>query len=225
MFQKSNGVSLFDLITEFNFYPVRYIHLSWLKRDEHFRLIGRLKSSATTQFNLSSYLLGRYKVDGVFDFDFRRLEKRVVFASAEEIEKLAFYLGLVLNENVIRSVVRKDERIALKKCLGESAFQFAVKKAQFISRASVSTGPSLLIDWNHLDRFRMFLKTSGFQVIATAFRDAPVGFRKRLALKMPQGLQKILNDTGSITMDGSQCARLVIKTHREVNRQWRHLLS
>ncbi|MFK0571413.1 SctK family type III secretion system sorting platform protein [Endozoicomonas sp.] len=225
VFKEYNGVSLFSHMVEFNLFPIRYVHLSWLKSDDNFRLLKGLKSSEPAQFNLSSYLLSKFGIANNYDYDFGRLDKRIVFAGAEEIERLAFYLGLVLNEGTIRSVIRRDERIALQKCLGDEAYRFAVKKAQFISRASEQAGPSLLIDWKHLERFKAYLVANGQQVIATAFSDLPGAFRQRLILKMPSSWKKTLGSPGAGGLSQSQCVKLLVKTHKEVNRQWRHLLS
>ena len=222
---QQNGTSLFSLAVEFNLYPVRYLHLSWLKKDEHYQIVQQLKSSEATHFNLSNYLLQRFNLRDTFDFNFDSKEKRIAFASSEELSRLAFYLGIILNEGVIRSAVRRKERVALEHCLGVDAYQFAVKKAQFISRMSEQAGPSLLVDWNHLDRFKQYLTTSGLQVIARAYADAPAAFRKRLILKMPKDCYKTLNNPKAVKLNKEQCVRLMLKTHREVNRQWRHLLS
>lgn len=225
IFQEYNGKSLFNHMVEFNLFPIRYVHMSWLKTDNHFRLLKGLKSSGPAQFNISNYLLGKFGIDNEFDYDFSRVEKRVVFARSEEIERLAFYLGLILNEGIIRSVIRRDERLALQKCLGEDAYRFAVKKAQFLSRDSEPLGPSLLIDWEHLDRFKSYLEINGRQVIATAFSDYPGAFRQRLVLKMPDSWKKDLSSPDAGGLSKAKCVKLLVKTHKEVNRQWRHLLS
>ena len=225
MFSTQSGTSIFSLAVEFNLFPVRYMHLSWLQKDEHYKLIAQLKVNDATHFNLSDHLLKRFKLRDEFDFDFSAKEKRIVFATSEELERLAFYLGIILNESVIRSAVRRKDRIALEHCLGEDAYQFAVKKAQFISRVSQHAGPSLLIDYNHLDRFKQYLVTSGFQVIAGALSGTSVAIRKRLALKLPKEWQKTLSNPKGLSLNKAQCVQLMIKTHREVNRQWRHLLS
>lgn len=225
VFQEYNGTTLFNHMVEFNLFSIRYVHMSWLKTDEHFRLLKGLQSSVPAQFNISSYLLNKFGIANEFDYDFGRLDKRVVFASAKEIERLAFYLGLILNEGAVRSVIRRDERVALQKCLGEEAYRFAVKKAQFISRASEKSGPSLLIDWKHLDRFKAYLETNGQQVISMAFSDLPGAFRQRLILKMPSSWKKTLSSPDAGGLSKAQCVKLLVKTHKEVNRQWRHLLS
>ncbi|OED44867.1 hypothetical protein ACH42_06425 [Endozoicomonas sp. (ex Bugula neritina AB1)] len=225
IFDAYDDSSMFSMAVEFNLFPIRYIHLSWLKKDEHYKLISQLKVSESTHFNLSDHLLKRFKLSNDYDFDFAAKEKRIVFASAEELARLAYYLGLILNEGIIRSAVRRKERVALEQSLGEEAYQFAVKKAQFISRVAQHSGPSLLIDWNHLDRFKQYLIISGLEVMGGALSGESVALRKRLTLKLPKEWHKTLNNPQGLTLNKAQSAQLVIKTHREVNRQWRHLLS
>ena len=225
LFQEYNGSSLFNHMVEFNLFPIRYLHVSWLQDDEHVRLLKGLRSSPSAEFNASSYLLNKFGVGNAFDYDFVRLDKRAVFASEQEITRLAFYLGLILNEGTIRSVIRKDEREALSKCIGEEAYRFAVKKAQFMGGATKKNSPSLLIDWSRLDRFKAYLENTGQHVIATAFSDLPEAFRQRLMMKMPSSWQKALSSPDAGELSQEQCEKLLVKTHKEVNRQWRHLLS
>ena len=225
LFQEYNGTTLLDLMVEFNFFPIRYIHSSWLKDDEHVRLLKGLRSSPSAEFNTSSYLLNKFGVGNAFDYNFDRLDKRAIFASAQEITRLAFYLGLILNEHTIRSVIRRDEREALAKSIGEEAYRFTVKKAQFMAGTVKKGGPSLLIDWTRLDRFKAYLENSGQHVIATAFSDLPEAFLQRFMMKMPSSWQKALSSPDAGGLSKEQCEKLLVKTHKEVNRQWRHLLS
>ena len=225
LFNQQQGGSMFSLIVEFNLYPVKFVHPSWLKRDEHFKLVDQLKADNKTHRHLSEYLLKRFRLKDQYDFDFDAREKRVAFASSEELLKLTLYLGIILNEGVIRGAVKRKERLALEQCLGAEAYRFAVKKAQFISHSAGASGPSLLIDWDHLDRFRQFLMTTGLQVMAAAYAGTSPAFRKRLTLKMPREYQKALINTQGGALSKAECTRLLVKTHKEVNRQWRHLLS
>ena len=220
----SAQTNLPNLIIDFNLFPVRYIHSSWLKKDKHASLIGELQLDPVAQFSLSAYLLRKFNLSHAFDYDFSRIEKRVAFASAEEIDHLIFYIGVVMNEEAIRSVLRREERLILKQLLGEDAYRFAVKKAQYISRRSGS-GPSILIDWDHPERFKSYLYASGQAILNTAFSDASDAFNQRLKLKMPQNWAEAHGQAAAVDLSPAQCVTLLIKTHKEVNRQWRHLLS
>ena len=217
---------LLELVAEFNIYPVRYIHSSWLKEVQYAQLVGLLKEKERSHFYLSSYLLGCFGLDTEFDYEFRAIEKRIALASNDQLLRLVLYVGIVLNESVIRAVVRRDERTKLEKCLGEEAYFFAVKKAQFLSRHNQAGSPSILIDWQNTERFKSFLMASGLQILAVVYADMPQAFRKRLLLKFPRSWSKHLEHPAS---DGvasrEQGLKLLIKSYKEVNRQWRHLLS
>ena len=128
IFDTRTGPSVFSLAVEFNLFPVRYMHLSWLQKDEHYKLIAQLNVNDATHVSLSDHLLKRFKLSDDFDFDFSAKEKRIVFASSEELERLAFYLGIILNEGVIRSAVRRKERLALEHCLGKTPISLPLKR-------------------------------------------------------------------------------------------------
>ena len=217
--------SLSGMAVAFNFYLLNYVHPSWIENDQYVELIDQLKPNEKSHLSLSRYLLKRFNLVDDFDFDFSDIEKRVVFAAEEELEKLAFYLGIILNESVIRTVIVRSEREALRRCLGDDGYQFAVKKAQFFIQSSTQPEPSLLIDWNYLDKFKRFLMRTGFQVIGQAFSKHSVAIRKRLVLKLPKEWYKVMNGSNKLSLGVDQAAQLMVKTHKEANRQWRPLLS
>lgn len=219
------NLDLFQKVAEFNLYLVRYVDTSWLKAVKHSPLVGQLRQAGNADFHLSHYLLTQFSLHDDFDYDFDEPIKRIALADAEIILSTAFYIGIILNESIIRNTIRKDERIALEECLGSDAYRFAVKKAQFVSRAASQQGPSLLIDWNRLQRFKEYLQISGLQVIGKAFANSPEAFKKRLELKLPQDCHKTLFDIQSVALSEVDCSSLLVKTYREVDREWHHLLS
>ncbi|AMO57844.1 hypothetical protein GZ77_12835 [Endozoicomonas montiporae] len=219
------SLDLFQRVAEFNLYLVRYIDSTWLTTVKLSPLVSQLRKAGNADFYLSHYLLTQFSLQEDYDYDFEQPAKRIVLATTDTVLKTATYIGIVLNEDVIRNAVRRKERVALEKCLGADAYRFAVKKAQFISRAASSQGPSLLIDWNHLQRFRQFLQTNGLQVIGKAFSQSPQSFRKRLELKLPQSCKASLSDTQALNLSETECVNLMVKAYREVDKEWRLLLS
>lgn len=217
--------TLLNHIIAFNLLPTSYVHRSWLSQDPYKELFVQLGGVPTAVGYLSDYLLEKFELNDDFDYQFDALEKRIAFASCEEITKLAFYLGVLLHEKTIRTVVLSDQQKALQACLGQSTYDFAVKKAQFISRIGDQYAPMLLIDWNHIDKLKQFLLLSGQAVIAQAFRDQSNAFKTRLMLKMPTSWREPLNGHNETDIPQAQCIHLVIKIHKEVNRQWQYLLT
>lgn len=217
---------LFERIVEFNLYPLRYAHGSWLKGLEQGDLLKQLGDSASGQFFLSRYLLGCLGLPFAFDYDMTGEDARIALAHRDELVRLLLYMGIVLNGGVIRSVVRRHERTLLEECLGHEAYLFAVKKAQFlISLAALEQPPSLLIDWQHLDRFKSFLTVSGLQVMGVAYSQMPQGFSQRLLLKFPKSWSRYFKEPAPVGLSQEQAGRLLIKTYKEVNRSWQPLLS
>ena len=147
------SLDLFQKVAEFNLYLVRYIDTSWLKTVKLSPLVSQLRQSGNADFHLSHYLLAQFSLHDDFDYEFDEPVKRIALVSNEVLLSTATYIGIILNEDVIRNAVRRDERVALENCLGADAYRFAVKKAQFVSRVASQQGPSLLIDWNHLAAF------------------------------------------------------------------------
>ena len=219
------SLELFQKVAEFNLYLVRYIDPSWLKTVKLSPLVNQIRQGGNADFHLSHYLLRQFSLHEDFDYDFDKPIKRIALVEQDLLLDVALYIGIILNEVVIRSAVLKKERQALEQCLGEEAYRFAVKKAQFISRAASQKGPSLLIDWNHLERFREYLQTSGIQVLGMAFSSAPTAFRKRIELKFSTEHADVLKETAELQLSVRECEILAIKAHREVNKEWRHLLS
>lgn len=223
--EEQGNLDLFQRVAEFNLYLARYIHSSWLTNIEFSPLIIQLGNSGNADFHLSQYLLEQFDLAHSFDYDFQPPVKRIALVDENALCRLALYLGIILHEESIRNVVRRQERLALEECLGKEAYRFAVKKAQFVGRASDRLGPSLLIDWEHLDRFKAFLETSGHQVMDIAFSNLSEAFRQRLVLKLPSHWQESLEQQENLSLSVAQCMTLVLKTHKEANREWRHLLS
>ena len=174
------SLELFQKVAEFNLYLVRYIDTSWLKTVKLSPLVNQIRQGGNADFHLSHYLLRQFSLHEDFDYEFDQPIKRIALVEQSQLLDVALYIGIILNESVIRNAVLKKERQALEECLGSDAYRFAVKKAQFISRSAAQNGPSLLIDWNHLERFREYLQTSGLQVLGSAFSSAPAAFRKRM---------------------------------------------
>ena len=219
------SLDLFHRVAEFNLYLVRYIHSSWLANMAFAPLLSQLHERGEADYHLSRFLLQEFRLADSFDYDFQPLIKRIALADEKALSRLALYLGIIVHEESIRNVIMRKERRALEECLGEEAYRFAVKKAQFIGRVTDRQGPSLLIDWGHLDRFKAFLEISGQQIIQTAYADMPEAFRKRMELKLPSQWQESRDQQEPLSLSSEQCAALVMKAHKEVNREWRHLLS
>ena len=225
LIDERHNLDLFQRVAEFNLYLVRYIDPTWLTTVKLSPLVSQLRKAGNADFHLSHYLLTQFSLHDNYDYDFEEPAKRIGLATTEVLLETATYIGIVLNENVIRNAVRRDEKVALEQCLGADAYRFAVKKAQFVSRAASKQGPSLLIDWNHLQRFKQYLQTSGLQVIGKAFSEASLSFRKRLELKLPQSCKEALTNTRTVNLSDTECVNLLVKTFREVDKEWRLLLS
>ena len=217
-------LGLIEQIALFNLSPIHYIHASWLKEVEHAQLVALLREQEQSHVWLSKYLLSCFELSSHFDYEFNSPEKRIALASTDELLKLILYIGIVLNERVIRSVIMRSQRTRLEQCLGEEAYYFAVKKAQFLSGHNHPETSSVAIDWANTDRFKSALMASGLKVLSTVYDDMPGAFKKRLSLKLPKSWCQYLEQPASGSAGKEQGRNLLIKSYKEVNRAWRHLL-
>ncbi|MRI32164.1 hypothetical protein EOPP23_04030 [Endozoicomonas sp. OPT23] len=225
LIDQSNGLELFQSVAEFNLYLIRYIHPSWLKTVKLSPLVQQLRQENNADYHLSHYLLKQFQLNNEFDYEFIENHKRIALADEGELTALALYTGATLNEGIIRNALLSSQRQAFAECLGEPLYRFATQKAQFIARFDQQLGPSLLIDWDHLEQFKHYLLLSGLQVLGTAFSSCPEAFKKRLLLKMPTDYREHLESSELQNLSEEQCQKLLIKVYKEVNKEWHHLLS
>ncbi len=214
-----------EKIVEFNLYPVRYIHTSWLEGLEFAQIVDALKAHEQSHFYLSAYVLNSLNVADSFDSIFDTPDKKIALGNSEELGKLVLYMGIVQNEAVIRRVIRRDQREKLETCLGDEAYFFAVKKAQFLAKKNGAASSEFFIDWQQVGRFKSYLIVSGLKVLATVYAGSSQGFIQRLSLKFPRSWSKHLESPEGAGLSKQQGINLLIKSYKEVNKQWQHQLS
>lgn len=212
-------------VIEFDLLPSHYLNDQWLEGDELQPVYVALSNhSVRSHFHLSQYLIKRFSLNTDAFQDFTQPVSRIALASSDEIERLEFYVGIVLNAAAIRAVVMKQEYRALNNCLGEAAFNFARRRAAYMVSPNAHLGPPMLIPWDNLESFKQQLAVCGRRVLFDAFAHFDDGFINRLRLKMsPQWTQINAEAPSQLTVEQSQS--LLIKTHKEVNPRWRYLLS
>ena len=220
-----SGLELFQSVAEFNLYLIRYIHPSWLKTVKLSPLVQQLRQQCNADYHLSHYLLKQFQLNNEFDYEFMENHKRIALADEAVLSELALYTGATLNESIVRNALMRSQKQALSECLSEPLYRFVTQKAQFIARFDQQLGPSLLIDWDHLDQFKHYLLVTGLQVLGMAYADSPEAFRKRFVLKMPADCSQHIENSELQNLSQEQCQKLLIKVYKEVNKEWRHLLS
>ncbi|PJE79769.1 hypothetical protein CI610_01271 [invertebrate metagenome] len=216
--------SLFNKVVTFNSCPADYIHESWFKHIQYGELISSLRDSHDAQPFLSEHLLAILSLQKEWDYAFELSEKRIALDDSEILIRLPLYIGIVLNETVIRKAIKRSDRLALEATLGKEAYLFAVKKAQFLFRHRQDNAQAS-IDWDHIDRFKNFIILSGLQVMAVVYGEMPKAFCERLYIKLPVAWKKHLSKKVGLSLSKQDCLNLLTKTYKEVNRQWHHLLS
>lgn len=222
--KKPLDLSLTKRIIHFNLSPINYIHASWIKDVDHAQLVAFLRKKEDSHVWLSKYLLNFFELSSHFDYEFISPEKRIALASTDELLKLILYIGIVINEQVIRSVIVRSQRAKLEQCLGTEAYYFAVKKAQFLSSNNYQQIPLVAINWDDINRFKSLLMANGLKILSIVYSDMPSAFKKRLSLKLPKSWCTHLEQPADNLSNKSSVRNLLIKSYKEVNREWQHLL-
>lgn len=170
----------------FNYSVVDYLDASWFSEVEHSDLLQALAEQDVSKPWISSYFLEIYQLDSLPDFEFDNLLKNIVLQSRGILIQVIFYAGLILNHTLFRQVIKRTERKALETCLGESNYQFAVKRAPLMSGQLSSLFPcQFVIDWKKSEDIKKHIFRSGIRLLGAVFSNESDGYKKRLLFKFP----------------------------------------
>ncbi|MGF1526667.1 MAG: SctK family type III secretion system sorting platform protein [Candidatus Competibacterales bacterium] len=171
------------IICEFNFSPSKYIHDSWLESlSINFPLV-KLREHPRILNRIDNYLLNQLKLSDQFWFDFSDPIHRIALLSNDELAKIALYTGLVLNANVIKKTISREQVLHIKTSLGDEAYKFAVKRATEL--APKTAAPSFT--WSYSESsYKAHATVCGLKCIAIPFAgNDPAAIVQRLLLKLP----------------------------------------
>jgi hypothetical protein len=206
------------LIIEFNHYLSRFIHNSWIIDDPYLDIINKIKEDTNVDYQLSQYLLKKFNLLNKFYYDFNEDYKKVIFANHLTLEKLAFYIGIIFNEKIIRVNILKSQHNKLIACLGKEEYLFATRKARFLLPQENFTLDNNMIPWDNLDSFKNFLYLTGFKLLSYLFNDTSMAFKTRLLIKIDKKWRNAFNMPHDYyKLSKSKCSSLVIKIFKEVN--------
>ena len=196
-------------IYEYNCCPARYMHSSHRDKLIPGSIFDLLIQTEKGERYLSEYLLTLLKIDRNEVIDFKDPDQRLVFYSAEKIETMVFYAGIVWNSILIRHMIDSQGLRRLRSSIGEEAYRFALHRAPFLlSRFDAVSPPHLPEDW------RQDCMEIGIRLLFTCFRDAPEPFLKRLKLKLPLWYEPFFH-VADFTVEKETAQRIYRKLSRE----------
>lgn len=104
MFQvQSSGI--YEAVIAFNLLPATYVDASWIDAPAPWcDRLTRLRSPGA-QFALSEWLLAQNDLQGVYDFEFSSIEKKMFLQRPQDLLQLAATLGLLRRRETLRMMI------------------------------------------------------------------------------------------------------------------------
>ena len=168
-----------NLINEFNFLPLRYIHPSWLKTVFGGKYIEEMRSCSRTEYRLSQYLLSYFELENDYCFDFTNQVNTIALLDESKLSEIVRYAGLVINSEQIKKNIAREDVVQLKHQIGEKAYLFALKRAPFMG-----TIPDFPSHEYKSENLLTNIRISGAQCLAALFSDN-TAILKRVFFKFP----------------------------------------
>ena len=214
-----------DRIATFNFNPLDYIDSSWLEGIKGGKMIRRLQKTPRCHSLLNRYLISYFKLENQYDFDLTQGLRSVVLLESSALTNLIQYLGLIANRKVLRSMIRKQDREALKSCIGAETYDVVTQQTRHLKLDDFAIS-GFRIDLNDMDTFRNHILQTGLYCMGAAFASESRSVVMRMQLKLPvdwkelfaQGAQEYASASG-------QTRDVMFQIHQEVNREWLESLS
>lgn len=213
--------NLVRLVHEFNLWPTRYIHPTWIPRFIPENLFSQLRTNRRGEKRLAEILLAKLDLHRELVMDFDALPRRLALLSAQELQTLRFLCGVALSAHHITAHIRAQEVLSLREKLGARAHAFATGKARFL----LGTAATLFDDSHAIDSVQSCVSERGATALVEGIGDQPEPVMRRLQLKFAKnddpGWDRPLNrERGSLFF--GLLKRILVQ---EVNPQWAPLFS
>ena len=218
------GERLADKAAEFNRYPTRYAHPSWMPDGWApwvDRLAGRADSVAKgLEAKLGEGLLAEWELDARPCFDFAPPARRLVLMDAAPLRRTVLLAGLARHADEINRMMERGRVRELKEQVGEAAYLFVMHRAPLLA------GP-LTAGANAASRGRSWSAralAAGLGMLGACLGDH-AGLAARVVVKFPRDFAPYLGAGGGQgTAEGY--LRLFRKVLvKEVDPAWDDLLS
>ena len=225
------GTSLAGKATEFNRYPTRYAHSSWVPENWG-PWLERMGGKGRAEAALGESLMRSWKLDARPCFDFAPPARRLALLDAAPLERTLLLAGLARHADEVSRIMERGRVMDLKNQLGEDAYKFVRYRAGLLAGPLAAGGNAAATgsDW----RARSMAAGMGMLGACLSGNSAanpegrPVGasgVTARVALKLPREYAPYLSAGGGDgSVDGFM--RLFRKVlAQEVDPAWDNLLS
>ena len=170
----------------FNYAPAEYVDMSWLQSYKHSDMVVALLASNIGKPWVSKIMLTHDQLQSTPDLAFESPLKKLALLPKGALVQIIFHAGLVLNYQLFRGVIKRQERKALETCLGLEPYRYALKKGPLI----VGTLPEIFpchftIEWGKTEEIKKHVFRSGLRLLGIIFSKEPESYKKRLLFKFP----------------------------------------
>lgn len=126
------GKRLADKAVEFNRYPTRYVHPSWVP-DGWAPWVERMTGRGALEARLGEGLLGAWNLDARPCFDFTPPARRLVLLDPVPLRRTVLLAGLARHADEISRLMERDRVRELKEQVGEAAYRFVTQRAPLLA--------------------------------------------------------------------------------------------
>ncbi len=170
---------LYRAIYDFNVYPHRWVHASWLETPAP----AVLESHPHTRRRLSAYYCQHFGLAETH-WDFTALSTRLALLPADSVLRLAQTVGAVRLSHRLARVIARDERRAVITAIGETAFSYALRRARPLTSTDAAAGET-----NPASSLTDDILSAGWHSLTTVIAAEPPPVQQRFRLKLPRSLE------------------------------------
>lgn len=221
-------VRLFPLICEINALPVLHFHTSWLDTTDEQADLQVLLQYSSALPDLSRFLLKRYRLKSVWIHDFVEPRTRILLINAQALNKLVFYLGLIIISPHLRKIIDGNMLRKLGEAVGIDAFEFARKKAAFYNPGFI--GKIIKVDSESINPEGVYEEAmkKGVMCLGLIFWEEEKAIRNRVAIKLPKKYARLIVSgifdkapTGKLENYRKAIFNIFLKLTKEIEPSWK----
>ena len=169
---------LYRAIYDFNAYPHRWVHTSWLDTPA----IPELERHATTRNRLSTHYRRHFGL-AENHWDFTTPSTRIALLPVGSLQKLACTVGATHQAHRLARIIAREARRDIITAIGEAAFGFALRRGRQLTSTDTTAGsgstPASLTD---------DILSTGWHTLTTVLSAEPSAVQQRFRLKLPRSL-------------------------------------
>ena len=185
---------LLRLIARFHGTPSQLVHRDRWPVEISDEVRNLVQSSVAGQRRLTNWMTSEWQIDPDFQWSFEKARHRLALLASEQLESLIIHCGAATHAAAITRNIDRSTQIRYKEVLGENAFNFAIKRAAFVTRGLPD---SLTSVQPQQDEIKTSVRNCGLNCIAICLHDVPVELMHRVTLMLPPSKKMSLENSAT----------------------------